>query len=283
MQQEVPEKQSDGYLTLTPSGLEMFTMKAISVALSSRSYTCQIRQLNYQPSKGQVETIKEKLLKQQEKKRARNKHGKLHPICGQHIFGTSTEEREGKKERQVNMGFHKEKSIVSFSGCLEGKSIIQFDTDAPPSVVARIRPMGSGQLLAIVTSSGSKHIFKNDDSLDDAVDSLSSYIGEMESNEYHEKFSRALELWGRHVQQVWSNSTDVERHLQSTVSKKRPFVESCWEGGDDSVHALNKILDSKKQLKYRVSCLRANTKDYKYKRDDLIPFLEIGIGLYSAI
>jgi hypothetical protein len=278
MQDEVPVKQLDAYLTMTPSGLETFTMKAISDALSKGSYICQMRLVNCQPSDAEIETIKERLLKQQEKKRARKKNNKDHPICGQPTVGTSMTQRKGK-EREVNIGFHEGKSIVSFPGNLEGKCIIQFNTDAPPSVVASLRPMGSGQLLAIITSSDSKQIFKNDDSLEDAIASLSSHLDDTGSNEYNEQFYRALDLWGRHVQQVWSKSIDIKRHLQSPVSKKRPFLESRWddEEDNDSMHDLRKhfrnILDSDKQLKYRVSCLRAHTKDYKYKRDDLIPSL----------
>ena len=275
MQNDIP-KELDEYMTLSPSGLEMFTMKAIQDALSG-SYISIINQLSYHPSHEEIEALKERLKKQQEKKRARNKCNNLHPICNQQSFGTTSMEEKDGKERQVNIGFHRDKSIVSFPGNLEGKSIIQFATNAPPSVVASIRPMGSGQLLAIITTSGDTKVLKNEDSLEVAIASLSSYMEGMGSNEYCEKFSHAMELWRRHVQQVWSRSSDIELYRRSTESKKRPCEESCRNNGEDSMHGLRShfsdILKSDSQLKYRASCLRADTKDYKYKRDDLIPTL----------
>jgi len=273
MQNEFP-KELDEYMTLSPSGLEMFTMKAIQDALAG--YTCIINQLSYHPSHEEIDALKERLKKQQEKKRARKKSNNLHPICNQQFFGTSMEEKDGK-ERQVNIGFHQDKSIVSFPGNLEGKSIIQFATNAPPLVVASIRPMGSGQLLAIITTFGNNKVLKKEDSLEVAIASLSSYIEEMNSNDYCEKFSRAMELWSRHAQQVWSRSSDIELYRRSIVSKKRPSEETCRNNGEDSMHGLRShfsdILKSDSQLKYRASCLRADTKDYKYKRDDIIPTL----------
>ena len=278
----------DAYLTLAPSGLESVTIDAIKDSLSN--FTCHIKQLDSHVSQKEIDTIKEKVLQQQQKKRSkqRKQQLELHSIYDDRIFGTCKLDHTG---REVNIGFQKDKSIISTPGGLEGKSVIQFDTDAPPETVAMIREMGCGPLMALVVASCNEtnsKIIDNGNSVDESIASLSSFLDSSSAKSggegYQQKISSALNLWARHAERVWFRSIDVQNYLQSDSKSCKKRQRSTLDAGGieesfatDAVGAamddLRKKIDGVSQMKYRVSCLRAFTKDYKYKRDELTPHL----------
>lgn len=277
----------DSYLTVVPSGLESTTKSSITNALSD--FTCQIKQLNSQVSQEKIDNIATKLTKQREKKKAklRKRQIKLHPIYDEKIFGTC----KAETGKEVNIGFHNDRSVISTPGGLEGKSLIQFDTDAPPEMVASIREMGCGPLMALVVSSCDK-IIGNEDTVEESVSSLFSFLDSFSNNDetYENKFEIALNLWFRHAESVWFRSRDVEDYLQSHGTNK--YRKRQHEALDDQTNnnkpipkvasytstkgALDDLCRKREginQMKYRVSCIRAFTKEYKYKRDELTPHL----------
>jgi len=315
----------------------------------------------------------------------------LDRIYEKHIFGTAKLDNG----REVNIGFHShhvddiddaaegskhegngngssKTTIVSAPGGLEGKSIIQFRTDAPPNIVANLRAMGCGPLLALVTSSctpaydrpkvathpkshsnreNESNDKRDDDgvilsyqqTLEEARDAIASFLrgpnddltnsdarGRAQMSDYHEQFHQALELWSRHAEYVWFESNDALAYLSSTENGKKVEEEGiegalksegvadnrfdashvnthCSEGASDIAKEMDlttptigcgghekeaamktnqhsqlqkwllKDLDRKREgvseCKYRLSCIRSYTKDYQYKRDDLIPRL----------
>ena len=274
-------KGTSTYLTLSPSGVETFVIKAIRNGLSD--YTCQIRQLNPGISNEEVDVLKEKIVQQRKKKMAKKKK-KLqacpyHPIYDEKVFGTSKIDDTGK---EINIGFHGSQSIVSIPGGLEGKSLIQFETDAPAEVVVKIRSMGCGPLLAVVTTSciyTTKDlgiIFKNEYSVDESMTALSAFIGEVDSGNYLQNFTTALDLWAEHAGNIWLSSKDVERYLRANPRRKRPREDTDTSETSEMATLFDDLtlkLRGESQIKYRLSCLRSFTKNYKYKREELITHL----------
>jgi len=119
--------------------------------------------------------LREQLIEQHEKKKSRKqKTAVSKSSCGNQVaegdhdkdddkkvFGTIKINDSNNNGKEVNIGFRHDSSSSSSNqtllsypgGGLEGKSIIQFDTDAPPKIVASIRSMGCGPLLALIGSS----------------------------------------------------------------------------------------------------------------------------------
>ena len=56
------------------------------------------------------------------------------------------------KISEINIGYNVEETTLSYPGCLEGKSLIYFETSAPPKVIYSIRASGCGPLLTMITS-----------------------------------------------------------------------------------------------------------------------------------
>jgi hypothetical protein len=302
----------DSYLTIAPSGLERVTIDAINAALSK--FTCHVKQLNSHVSEKEILDMKQKVLQQQQKRitiQKKKQRIDLHRVYNEKIFGTCELDDSSATGRKVSIGFHGEESdIVSTPGGLEGKILIQFDTDAPPETVAMIRSMGCGPLMALVVRSpcdGSEtKTIDVSDSVDQSIASLSSFLNQLSGgdDDYQNKFSSALNLWSRHAEKVWFRSKDVHEYLQSNryscKKQQRSIVDDSNDDVDDvdnnasqhnairaEIDLLHKKLDGVRQMKYRVSCIRAFSKDYKYKRDDLIPHLASilipNVGLASDV
>ena len=278
----------DAYLTLVSSGLESVTIRAIKDSLYN--YTCHVKQLDSQVSEDELNGIKEKVLQQNLKIRNKRKQQQLerHSIYDAKVFGTCKLDNVGK---EINIGFHEDKSIVSNPGALEGKRIIQFDTDAPPEMVATIREMGCGPLLALVATSRNENyseLVGTNKSLEDSIKAVTSFVDSLSAEpgkpHYADNFGSALKLWARHAEKVWFHSKDVQNHLASRgIKMKRKWNVSengildgnncCATNTKEAIDNLRRKIGGESQIKYRISCIRDFTKDYKYRRDELTPHL----------
>lgn len=206
---------------------------------------------------------------------------------------------EDGHEREINIGFQNnddnnnhEETIVSFPGGLEGKCIIQFETNAPPSIISDIRPMGCGPLLALILTSSSrssgscsessttaKTVFEKTKSLDESVVAFTKFMNEVGSTKYNNAFRKAIELWHSHAKQVWFESHHVREHVKARNKAKNSNSanESSSSSSIDYIQKLQQNLEEKingdETCYYRVSCMRSYTKEFSYKRDDIIPHL----------
>ena len=209
---------------------------------------------------------------------------------------------ENGHEREINIGFqyndhnNNHETIVSSPGGLEGKCIIQFETNAPPPFISNIRPMGCGPLLALILTSSSRSsksssdsstmtttVFDKTKALDDSVEAFTNYMNKVGSTKYNNEFEKAIELWYRHAKEVWFESNHVREHQEACNKAKNNSVNetstpsSSSSSSIDYIRKLQQSLEEKmngdETCYYRVSCMRSYTKEFLYKRDDIIPHL----------
>ena len=76
---------------------------------------------------------------------------------------------------------------------------------------------------------------------------------------YEQKFQNALQLWHQHVQECWPEVID-QHHVQYPNATKCAPARTC--------------LDANMPLKYRVSCLRSDSKKYVYTRRELLRHID---------
>lgn len=247
------------YLIICPTGIEAFTCDGIRREL--KQFTCNL-QLLRQPVKNEhLHQLKGRIRTQQTKK-INKKKKTWHPIChdSSKIFGTTKCPLSGK---EVSIGFHGSDTIVSHPGGLEGKTLIQIDTNAPPITMAQIRCLGCGPLLALVhTSFGSNEdIVYPNQKVQEATSNFKTYF-DCVRNEYDVCFCDAMKLWQSHVKQIWTESSDVKKFLKNQNEKKRTV--------NGTIKNINLNIDEDDQVKYRCSILRSHSKDFKYKSDEII-------------
>lgn len=163
-------------------------------------------------------------------------------------------------DSDVSLGYHTTKNypsklpkrILSIPGNTEGCVLISFCTNAPPSCVASMKGMGCGPLLALITSS-KEEILQLSATLEQSMTSIEHLLKDP-SNNYFEKFQSAMQLWKRHVNEVW-------------------FVPDSIYG----VYRQSSTMDTAKVTQppfaYRLSCMRTHSKKYSYKRELLLPHL----------
>lgn len=248
----------DDYVTICPSGFEKFVIHAIKESIPCH-YECIIDILTPRPDSSDISELKTKLSKKLEQKRMRKGNGKeLHPIYHEKIFGT-VDIKDGKL---ANLGFDEDdECIISYPGGLEGKIILQIKTDAPPSLVADIRPNGCGVILATVFVSNlsldsNTELFASKGTFTDIVDAM----GE---NEYKQRLFIALKLWSKYANNWYQMKTKSE----SQFCRKRPRTLSQDETSAPS--PIYSFLNGTCQYKYRLSCLRYG-KEWPYKREELL-------------
>mmetsp|Transcript_5573 Transcript_5573/g.6259 ORF Transcript_5573/g.6259 Transcript_5573/m.6259 type:complete len:640 (-) Transcript_5573:140-2059(-) len=295
------------YLTIAPSGLERFVIDSISKTIQENNYECRdLRILNHGRNESRsidydneekIEEMKMKIRKQRmRRKRGRQEEKneeKNKPMTydnnedsNSQICGTVTL-NVGKREREMNLGYFHNETIISTPGGLEGKHLIQFKSNAPPQFISQIRPMGCGPLLALVfTSCTDGHLedktlelFNPKDDLEKSVSSYLSYMQNVGTSRYTNYFRDALHLWYNHVQDVWSQSSDIKDYLDTKYNINKKNIDN--ERNDDCVHdqlkelrdSLQRKINGTEDCKYRLSCIRSNTKDYTYSRESLIPLV----------
>lgn len=251
----------DRYIIICPTGIEAFTCHGIRREL--KQFTCNLQLLRRPIENEHLDQLKATIQKQQAKK-INKKRKTWHPIFhdSSKIFGTT---KCPLSDREISIGFHEDDTIISHPGGLEGKTLIQIDTNAPPITMARIRSLGCGPLLALVhTSFGSNEdIVNTTQQVQEATSNFKSYF-DLIRKEYDACFCDAMKLWQSHVKKVWTESSDVKKFLDNRKVKKRTINDTIKKV------EINLNLDDDDLVKYRCSLLRSHSKDFKYKRDEII-------------
>ena len=260
----------DDYITICPSGFEKYVIHAIKESIPCH-YKCEINILTPRPGSSEISELKTRLAGKLEKKRIRKGDShKLHSIYDEKIFGT-VDIGDGKL---ANLGFDKDDDcILSYPGGLEGKIIVQIKTNAPPCVVADIRPNGCGVILATVLAVNLPH-----PSIQDLCASKRMFmdtINNMGKKEYEQCLFKALELWARYAHNWYQPKTKSESQLQ-----KRPRTLSPNEAVIPS--PIESLLNGTCPYKYRLSCLRYG-KEWPYKREELLTELADVVVPYDTL
>jgi len=127
------------YLTLVPRGLQD-VVREILLNKALKAYRVEVELVGERVSIEDVRQMEEKLSTKLQKARKRSHQ----QACSSMILSSA-----GTLERGTSLGYMEEKRAVwAVSGQLPGVVWLQFTTDAPPSVVGKIRCIGP--LLAIV-------------------------------------------------------------------------------------------------------------------------------------
>ena len=203
--------------------------------------------------------------------------GGTYPIVG--TIQTSTGEH-------VSFGHRNGQAVMCKPGPFEGLIPLTFETDAPPKVVAGIRGMGCGPLLALVASShlGSQSqsasvdtstIFGYEQTAEEALASASAFVdtdagaggGAIDEKdnarfkcEYLSRFRQALSLWFDHAEHVWygNNGEFYGVDMADPTNKSKANSLRAKRSGDTPPS-------------FRVSCCRTHSKKYKHwRREDII-------------
>lgn len=300
------------YLTLVPRGLEDVASSAIQEALinanrdgedGASSYVChnlQILSPRHETDEYR-QNMMDKLKKQQAKKLAKQMRRKkwmdndaskkqdtvnadTNSDQSQPIIGTI--QTDGGEH--ISFGHRDGNSVMCKPGPFEGLIPLTFETDAPPIVVAGIRGMGCGPLLALVASShlktsssfsslsasasasASADIFGYEQSAEEALASASAFVGangESDTNdnsqvraEYLSQFNRALSIWFDHADNVWyaSNGDFYGIDMADPTNRTKSNSLKAKRSGQEP-------------LSFRVSCTRTYSKKYKHwKREDIM-------------
>ena len=294
------QQQLQRYLTLVPRGLEDVASSAIREALinggnvkgGASSYVCHNLQV-FSPRRETdlyKQDMMDKLKKQQAKKLAKEMRRKewmnnsdyasndqdtancnvnTSSDKSQPIIGTiQTDAGE-----HISFGHRDGHSVMCKPGPFEGLIPLIFETDAPPMVVAGIRGMGCGPLLALVASSHLKtsaDVFGYEQNAEEALASASGFVGarggtNTENNtqiraDYLSQFQQALSVWFDHAENVWyANNGDFYGMdmADPTNRAKGDSLEAKRSGAEP--------------LSFRMSCTRTYSKKYKHwKREDIM-------------
>ncbi len=320
--------RSHYYMTICPSGLENIALNAIHNEITLNNYKCHdIQILNEQREKEvKVDNFKRQLYNQIQKKKNKkckrteeivcstinrttvcdttqtqiqlgipeqDEHENDHYLEKSHLHGTIQIKDENHHIREICIGYHDDETIISSPGGLEGKKLITFKTNAPSKLIANIRPIGCGPLLAVVLISSDfrKHdnddhddaddvglnkdynnIFPLDKSLDESVVSFTSFMSNhVGSANYTTLFTTALELWCHHVNDVWLQSKDI--HDFQCLKKGNIQDDDSLLDIANLSNSMRDKMNGNEICRYRVSSIRSYTKDYSYKREDIIPHL----------
>lgn len=244
----------DDYITICPSGFEKYVIQAIKESIPCPDYECTIDILTPRPDNSEISELKTKLGSKLEKKRTRKGDNKnLHLMHNEKLFGT-VDLGDGKL---ANIGFDDDdECIISYPGGLEGKIILQVKTNAPPSLVADIRPNGCGVLLATVFVSKLSHESTLD--LGASKRKFTDIIDTMKTHKYKQRLFVALKLWSKYA------------HNWYEMNKK--FIKRPQRLSQDDTVAqspIDSLLNGTCPYKYRLSCLRYG-KQWSYKREELL-------------
>jgi len=183
----------------------------------------------------------------------------------------------------ISFGHRNGRAVMCKPGPCEGLMPLTFQTNAPPKVVAGVRGMGCGPLLALVTSShpgvacpsvpAHAGVFDYEQSAEEALASASAFVGvdgdglhtstenrAQNRTNYLSRFRQALSLWFNHAEHVWY-ANDGEFYGIDMV--------------DPTNQARGNSLQAKRSgdvpLSFRISCTRTYSKKYKHwKRDSII-------------
>lgn len=192
------------------------------------------------------------------------KSGEMQPIVG--TIQTDAGEH-------ISFGHRDGHSVMCKPGPFEGLIPLIFETDAPSMLVAGIRGMGCGPLLALVASSHLKtsaDVFGYEQSAEEALASASSFVGasggsNTDNNtqiraEYLSRFQQALSVWFDHAENVWyaNNGEYYGIDMADPTNRVR----------GDSLEAKR---SGAEPLSFRMSCTRTYSKKYKHwKREDIM-------------
>jgi len=280
------------YLTFVPRGLENVASCAVKQALTSQSFACEnVKVLAPEhETEEYIADLSDKLAKQQLKKRMKKERrtkwtesASSGDAKADHTSTFSSKQDEPDDDsdcpvvgtfqtasgEQISLGHHNKIPVLSKPGPVEGMLPLQFYTDAPPKVVAAVRGMGCGPLLALVASShhrlnessaSSATIFGYEQSADEAKAASEEFVGQNDKTRYVSQFSEALSLWFDHATDVWfGNGGDF-------------YGINVEDGGNKTKRD---TLEDKRRgnmpLSFRVSCMRTYSKRYKHwKRQDIM-------------
>ena len=320
------QKQLQRYLTLVPRGLEDVASSVIREALiggngrggaSSCTYVCH----NLQILSPRHETdeykqgMLDKLKKQQAKKLAkemRRKKWMNHDAADAASNHAGTEEGNGTVNGNddsadhsqptvgtiqttagdhISFGHRDGQSVMCKPGPFEGLIPLTFETDAPPIVVAGLRGMGCGPLLALVASShletssssgssspvsasasasASAGVFGYEQNAQEALASAAAFVGATGGSstaddaqiraDYLSQFRRALSVWFDHAESVWfaNNGDFYGVDMADPTNRAKGDSLRAKRNGDEP-------------LSFRMSCTRTYSKKYKHwKREDVM-------------
>jgi hypothetical protein len=142
-------------------------------------------------------------------------------------------------ERHVSLGYHGTKAVTSGTGQIAGTVALQLCTHMPVQRLARMRCLGPLLALADVW----EHLMLSPSkTLQETVEYMQEYSATKASS--LNGWNRAIHVWYQHAHQCWNLST-----VQHTELSERYATST---------------------LRYRVSCLRTDSKRYAYTRRDFI-------------
>ena len=299
----------DVYVTFVPTGLEQFTIDSIRKSLSSNSYECIDVHIFCQTliSDESIDELYTKLQSQTVKAREKKsrKKGKHISPARSYVDKMDIDRKFGTAkffgEREMNIGYLDANTILSTPGGLEGQRLLHFKTNAPPKVVAQVRAMGCGPLLALVASScnhpkiNGVEVMGFKDSLEVASQNLASFMEKIGNDNYKVSFSNAMSLWLRHAIEVWAHSLDISTFMSTKEmeSNKNSFDSvTAIKADNDNVEwkdtysrCLERKMKDEIPFRYRLSFIRSYSKEYSYKREDLITKIAgifNPVGLYQG-
>ena len=109
------------------------------------------------------------------------------------------------------------------------------------------------------SSSNNNILLQEHQSVKEAGEQIQSII--RNDSNYEQKFHHALQLWRQHVQDCWPEVLDQYHSCHSRNAKKSTSVRTTGH-------------DVNAPLKYRISCLRNDSKKYGYTRRELLRHID---------
>jgi Putative RNA methylase family UPF0020 len=232
----------DRYVVLVPRGLEHVVSEMIRQQLLP---TCDVTTTTtllgeeYDNIPALVGTVRDKINEMSTKNHKARDKQVLESICSVSV-GTV----ELTPNQHVSVGYStSSNNIWTKTGQIQGTVWMEISTNAPASIIANMRCLGP--ILALVTVYDDDVDLNEGQTLDEAAQRIQHTI--TNDKLYVNQFQSALQLWRKHVHDCW------------------PAVL----GNNFSVDP-TRFVDETTPLKYRVSCLRNDSKRFQYTRRELL-------------
>lgn len=223
----------DAYLSLVPRGLEVVVCRIVEEKL--RGWNVQLSVRGERPASA---VWLDGLRQQVAQSRDKRKQVCMFESCRRPV-GTVP----GTDKRDVSLGYHSSiEALWTTVGQLQGVVWLQLETDAPAEVVVvQLRCLGPFlSLVNVWGDDGTQNLdLTGDRSLDDIVDELSKLLGSNYS------LTKALLLW-------------------------LECVKASWNLSAAELAVLEEKLEGQQPLRFRLSCLRNESKKYSFSRQEFL-------------
>lgn len=234
------------YIALVPRGLEHFVEKMVHLQLSLWKVETSLvgEELPAAETPTFLADLRERLQNIQniQKNKKRRRRQSIEGTCSKTV---GTVQVAANKHVSVGYCGSGTTDIWTRAGQLQGTVWMKISTNAPAAAVANTRCLGP--LLALIDVYDGIDL-NEEQILQDAATRIQQAILADDSPSYVTRFQSAVGLWTRHAHECWPTVVDT----------------------NSSIGTAHGILSGTTPLKYRLSCMRNESKRYQYTRRELL-------------